>query len=417
MNKRKEFEARLSAIARAPVSFASGQFLRQPDEDWSSIEADISENDILEELHRAEERLKKNPSLFCGDPDGIFTYDDPVLAIAAYLDQANSMIASVVGIAGIEGEDLRNTAFWSWTKAAIYAWRSRGDSTYTMLAGRTPTAPIIVNNEVVRIAVVGDAGYRGQAQSNVLNSIRECHRVAPFDLLIHLGDVYFAGSGDEMLANFLGPFRSVGPKVLTLVGNHDLYFGADAFSEALNVLRQPGRYFCVENPHWRVACLDTALAAEHLLRNTGLLDKGQILWLDGLLETGDHKKTILMSHHYIVSGWEKKNSAGLRRQLGARLGKIFAWYWGHEHGCATYGKNVDGFYGACIGNGAFLELWSAPNRQPLPDWYAKGRCSCYDDRAKFWSHGYLELELQPTMIVERYHLEGGESHTRTLDGA
>ncbi len=215
-----------------------------------------------------------------------------------------------------------------------------------------------------------------------------------------------------MLTNFLGPYMDIGPPVLTLLGNHDLYFGAEAYAEALKVLKQPGRYFVIENTHWRIACLDTALAAERLLRNEGLLDPGQLSWLDELV--ADEKPLILMSHHFVVSGWGTISN-GLKQQLSKRLKNVFAWYWGHEHSCATYDKKDVGFYGACVGNGAFLEVWREPSRSPIPTWHAMGRCNCYDGRAKFWPHGYLELELHPEKIIENYHLEVGETHSRILE--
>lgn len=415
MSKREEFESRLAAIATAPVASASDKPPRHTP-DWTDPDSDIDEAVIQDELLKAWARLEQDPSLFCGDPNGVFTYDDPILAIAAYLDQANTRMASVVGVAGTKGEELRNTAFWNWTKVAVHAWLSHGDGSYQTLAGMTPLAPITIDKEVVRIAVIGDAGFGGHTQSQVIRSIRERHRVSPFDLLIHLGDIYFAGSGEEMLHNFLAPFRSAGPEVLTLVGNHDLYFGGDAFIDVLKDLRQPGRYFCVETPHWRVACLDTALDARELLRNTGSIDEGQQAWLGKLLDADDGKGAILMSHHYIVSGWEKP-SVELKHQLAPHLKKIFAWYWGHEHGCATYDKDAVGFYGACVGNGAFLEKWKEPKHEPLPDWYAQGRCSCYSQKSKFWQHGYLELELQSKQIVETYRLENEEPHQRPLKRA
>jgi hypothetical protein len=410
MNKKEDFEDRLAELTRAPLGYA--------DYSNSSVSAEfnlgetVSEGRIIEELRKAKERLDNDPTLFSGDPEGLYTYDDPVLAIAAFLYQANSNIASVVSFARADGEELRNTAFWNWAKTGIHAWLTAGDRSYSLLGGRTPTRAIVVDKDKLRIAIVGDAGYRGVAQANVIHEIKQRHRLAPFDFIIHLGDVYFAGSGSEMLHNFLGPFMDIGPQVFTLLGNHDLYFGADGYAEALKVLKQPGRYFLVENQHWRIACLDTALAAERVLRNEGLLDPGQLAWLDSL-SFDDDKPLVLMSHHYIVSGWGHV-SEHLNQQLSKYLKRVFAWYWGHEHSCATYDKKDVGFYGACIGNGAFLERWREPNRQPKPTWYARGRCACYDEREQFWPHGYLELELTPATITERYCLETGETYSRVL---
>jgi hypothetical protein len=83
-------------------------------------------------------------------------------------------------------------------------------------------------------------------------------------------DVYFSGHGKEFMDYLIAPFRTLGPKVLSLVGNHDLYFGGEGFISVLKALGQPGRYFSIETPHGRVACLDTALPAEKLRRNWGV---------------------------------------------------------------------------------------------------------------------------------------------------
>lgn len=424
MNRKQEFESLLSRIADAPILFAgktpprSGAGSPPPrvKVNISDLALNIDEEAVLAELRRAKQRLKKDPSLFSGDPEGFFTYEDPVLAITAYLYQNHLLMSDALGIAGPGGERLRNESYWDWAKTAIHAWLSRNDKSCLTLMGMVPHEPYKLDQEVMRIAVVGDAGFRGQAQSNVIYDILETHRRTPFDLLIHLGDVYFSGNDGEFMHHFLGPFMKVGPTVLTLLGNHDLYFGCDGFLSVLDILRhQPGRYFCVENPHWRIACLDTALPAEHLLRNSGQIDKGQLAWLDRQLDVADGKKTVLMSHHFTVSGWEKP-SQELKQLLASRLKKVFAWYWGHEHSCATYSKKAVGCYGACIGNGAFLAVRKPPRRRPEPTWYAKkGNCRCYRDQSDFWPHGYLELELQPTKVVETYHLEGGESHRRTLN--
>lgn len=402
MNRKEEFEALLAYFANAPISFAGGR-----------ADGGVSDEAILKELRSARARLKRNPELFSGDPEGFFTFDDPVLAITAYAFQGHRVRPSVLGLAGNDGGDLRNESIWQWVKTGIHMWRSRKDEAYQTLMGMTPRHPIKFDKDVLRIAVAGDAGFRGKAQTKLIESIRERHCEDPFDLLIHLGDTYFAGKDTEFLHHLLGPFKSVGPRFLTLIGNHDLYLGGDGFLSVLTILEQPGRYFCVESPHWRIACLDTSLYAETLRRNFGRLDKGQKDWLDEQLDADDGKKLILMSHHYAVSGWEKPSHV-LSQQMNPRLKKVFAWYWGHEHGCATYGRRTSGINGACVGNGAFLEKRKAQSREPAPTWVAAGHCSCYRDKTDFWPHGYLELELQPAQVVERYHLETGKSHRRTL---
>jgi len=205
--------------------------------------------------------------------------------------------------------------------------------------------------------------------------------------------------------------------VLTLCGNHDLYCGAEPFLSLIKTLRQPGRYFAIETPGWRIVCLDTSLASYSLLRGDGRLDDRQLEWLRGLLNIRDGRATVLLSHHFIRSAWGK-GSPILHHQLSEDVkNKVFSWYWGHEHGCAAYKQDGFGFYGACIGNGAFFKKWEPPRPElSQPAWYAKGRCECGGkDGPHFWQHGFLELELLPQKrLLERFHLENGETFERRL---
>ena len=125
---------------------------------------------------------------------------------------------------------------------------------------------------------------------------------------------------------------------------------------------------------------------------------------------------VLFSHHFIKSAWEKPVSS-LSLQLKDRTaGRVFAWYWGHEHRCATYDPGTDGFHGACVGNGAFLEKWGLPRSEKVvPSWYPIERCQCLgSEPSDWWPHGFLELELAPSGITETFHLEVGEPHMRRL---
>ena len=183
------------------------------------------------------------------------------------------------------------------------------------------------------------------------------------------------------------------------------------------MLNQKVRYFAIESPSWRIACLDTTLAARGFRRNDGLLDDDQLEWLQRLAGASERKPLILLSHHYIRSHWHGPIES-LRRQLAEwSRANVFAWYWGHEHHLAAYNRGDHGYYGACVGNGAFLESWS-PARTDWPDspnWHAPRGCSCYGTRGEnSWPHGFLELELRPDAIAETYHFEGGEPYLRTL---
>ena len=93
-----------------------------------------------------------------------------------------------------------------------------------------------------------------------------------------------------MALNFLNPFSRLtraGMRLFTLVGNHDLYYGGAGFDFALNMLQQPGRYFLIESPHWRIACLDTSLGVAHIAGDDARLDNKQLEWFDSILAKRD----------------------------------------------------------------------------------------------------------------------------------
>lgn len=398
MQRRKRIENRLRALAAVPVEGAS------------------HDDDEIRTLVDALARLDADPRLLSGDPNGEFTYEDPVLAVASACYRG--MIP--VGTAS-HGSELRQGLDLRWAIVAIRALKRR---TFDELNGRVPQRVVSFDSEPVRIAVVGDAGYRGNPQDRVLSLIQARHRRKPFDLLIHLGDTYFAGSSGAMLEQFLAPFHGAfgqrAPKIYTLCGNHDLYYGQAPFLAALDVLEQPGRYFCIEMPGFRIACLDTSLASTSTFRNEGELDKGQLRWLQSVADQKPRKGLILMSHHYIISGWSPVKETPLDR-LAHQLREfskreVSAWYWGHEHNCAYYGKGSHGFYGACVGNGAFNERRGSLHKDGIqPDWFAENPCTCFGKKkATYWPHGFLELEIATDRISETYHLEDDKQQKRVL---
>lgn len=407
-----EFKDALTAVA------ADSSILSAGEESASDFDLPIGlpdEAQATEALLDAIQRLEDEPSLLSGDPDLFFTYEDPILAVAV---RACQIHAYEIATAGPPGDDLRNSSLFKWARVGVHAYLSRHDASVQELAGRTPIQTVDLTGEKVRIAILGDAGYLGQSQDNVIQSILQRHSTAPFDLVIHLGDTYFGGDEAEMLKNLLDPLsslRNAGMTVYTLVGNHDLYYGAHGYVAALNILNQPGRYFLIETPDWRIACLDTATGALGILRSDARLDGGQLKWLDSLLKVKDNRPLVLMSHHFIVSGWGT-GSPTLTQQMKSRGKKVFAWYWGHEHACATYERLSNGFYGACIGNGAFVERWSKPITKSAPAWYATTMCTCYPNPKKkhYWPHGFLELEISKDTLDETYHIENGETACRTL---
>lgn len=364
---------------------------------------DNDEAVVNSEIKLALKRLKEKPSIFRGNPNGDFFYEDPILTNVLFYFLESKKLR--MPTASVRNRPIRNSRILEWAWAGIKAFLNDGNETYKKLEARKPTKTLKIKKDRLHFAVIGDAGYSNTAQHNVLQKIKRKHEEDPFDYLIHLGDIYFAGGKADVLEHFLSPFREAVPDVLALLGNHELYMGGESFCLLIDSLRQPGRYFAIENDTWCIACLDTSLPSTSISRLDGELDAEQLEWLKELIEKSKGKEIILMSHHFIISGWGNI-SPKLKTQIEPFVSKIFSWYWGHEHSCAAYDKDsILSFFGACVGNGAFSEKKSQPKHQPMPQWFAGGSCSCFGKQTTDWEHGYLELIITPSSIFETYHLE------------
>lgn len=378
------------------------------------------ERGVLEAVKSALESLKTQPAIFTGDPYGDFTYDHPVLAIA--LSEFQTCFRSFGPTLLRFGDEF---SAWRWVSPTIHAVLSHGEKSLAALRKLVPGKAIHIDRDVTRIAVSGDAGYNNSAQQFVIQQINRRHSAKPFDLFIHLGDTYLSGKDDEFLNNLLAPFAAVKMKKVAICGNHDIYRGGEGFEKVIQIWEQPGRYFAIQTPDWVIACLDSSLAAPDVAKMDGTLDDEQFAWLRQLIRDKGDKKLVVMTHHFPVSAWSKSKPT-IAAQLKPCVQDIFAWYWGHEHSCATYSPAAGGYYGACIGNGAFKEPWSTPTvKTQSLDWYAKSSCVHFSKKEltlkipflknrHFWPHGFLELELSKSGISETYHVEDEPAHTRIL---
>jgi 3',5'-cyclic AMP phosphodiesterase CpdA len=348
-------------------------------------------------------------------PNGPFSYEDPLLAsawdIAQEADNLNFLPAA-------EGEDL-NSRVHHWIPVIIPVVLGRLARNWDVLGNRAPNRDIQLTLPL-RLAIFGDGGYRGLAQRRVFEMIERCHGEKPFQLIIHLGDTYHGGSESEMLRHLAAPLSDMRVKLevsaYSLCGNHDLYAGPDGYLATLSIFGQPGRYFAIETPGWRIACLDSALGEKGLFRLDGLLDKQQVAWLREK-QTTDPKRLIVLTHHCPRSAWGGF-SAQMLSQLIA-IPQLKGWYWGHEHRSAAYSaSNAAPFWGGCVGHGAFLERWeeAKSNRDAGLTWYPEsGRCTCYSTGGRrYWPHGFLELEVRDKDVRETWHTEGVAPFDRTI---
>lgn len=227
-----------------------------------------------------------------------------------------------------------------------------------------------------RLVIVGDWGTGEGVALEVAdqmrlciqeNSDREVH-------VIHLGDVYYAGTRWEATSRFLSPWpvdRDANSIVRSwcLNGNHDMYSaGEGLFKEILadnrfrhQVTRtgEATTEFVLSNDNWTIAGLDTSwkFRPSDVRGGQGRLGRRQRRHLRTL---GRGTRLMLLTHHQpitlaadgtVLEETELMTAtASLRQDPG-----IDAWFWGHEHRLVCYGSYPGIGYATCTGHGAVLE--------------------------------------------------------------
>jgi hypothetical protein len=269
----------------------------------------------------------------------------------------------------------------------------------------------------VRVAVLGDWGTGLYGAPVCAQSIANDPK--GYDVAVHLGDVYYSGTADEVKERFLDLWPRKAAINRAANSNHEMYTGGHAYFEhTLKAFGQASSCFALQNSHWLLVGLDTAYQDHDL---TG----GQTEWLQELLKDAGDRKVILMSHHQPFS-WFEKGGEKLVAKLGGLLGgkKIFAWYWGHEHRCVLYDKHpVWGMYGRTIGHGGFPYFRDkvAGLKQVAPLWYQLESANLVPggivldgpneyvkgEEKKYGPHGYLSLQFDGPHLNEMIHAADG----------
>ena len=249
-----------------------------------------------------------------------------------------------------------------------------------------------------------------------------------FDLLLHLGDIYYSGQPDEVQTRFLDVWPSeAGTVSRTLNGNHEMYSGGYSYFDlALPALEQSSSYFALQNSNWLLLGLDTAWVENEL-------DTEQVAWIQWMVQQAGTRKVILFSHHPLFSIKKDPLKNGQREDDGLRQllddGKIFAWYWGHEHHCIVYDSSPDyQFHARCIGHGGMpykrkdlkdldkvREVGTARWRRLPADHRTPGGRALdgpnefiVDHEDKYGPHGYVTLHLDGEILTEEFCSPRGE---------
>jgi hypothetical protein len=331
-----------------------------------------------------------------------------------------------LGSGGFEAQfDGQDAIGWA---ASLRSWWRKYLDKHDFLA--PPAEPQTIKNGA-RLAMLGDWGTGLYGAPVCARSIAEAK--SPYDVLIHLGDVYYAGTESEVEGRFLNVWPKVSNAISRAINsNHEMYSGGNAyFRQTLPAFQQSSSVFALRNDHWLLIGLDSAYEGND--REGGKLSDTQAGWVTKLVNDGtaNDQRVILFSHHQPFSLYDSQGpqlAKFIEGSLAAH--KIFAWYWGHEHRCVLYERHPDWqMFGRCVGHSGYPYFrdifpgalnpknngdgsrWitlagrrTAPTGMVLdgPNQYIRG----YEN--KYGPHGYLTLELSDDHINETVHSASGD---------
>lgn len=295
-----------------------------------------------------------------------------------------------------------------------------------------------------RVGILGDWGTGLDDARELLRSMMT--RDPRPDVLIHLGDIYYAGTPEECDANFARVITEVFDEVLgkgkripvfTIPGNHDYYSFAHGYFEMVTGLNagtdavQHASYFCLrtEDDGWQFLGMDSSYHDANPKNQVDAWYAGP--WLEASEKAWHRDKlnnfegaTILLSHHQLFSAYSRINGR-LSEQNAVPYkntflyetfkpylpNKVAAWLWGHEHNLVLYQDGLFGLAkGRLVGCSAFEESTSEdPYKVNFPEVSYldpdKYRLS-HDD---YYNHGYAIIDFggrkQPSDPVQVSYYE------------
>ena len=275
-----------------------------------------------------------------------------------------------------------------------------------------------------RVAIVGDWGTGQDAAKLVLRQIADKKP----DVVIHLGDIYYAGTQFEITNYFLKIWQQVlnlGDKLdriptYTLAGNHDMYSGGGPYYQLIQQLGQPASYFCLRNANWQFIAIDTGYH-DHNPSGGGAgatyLQDTEVTWLTDKVNNAGGRKTVLLSHHQLFTAFDaidgQEVNMRLASQIGPLLPKLTHWIWGHEHDFVLYDSYMNLARSCCLGHGAFPvgidEVVKVPKHPDVP--VIKGDDGDPirpDTTGGLCNHGYAIIDLDGASGKVAYYQDSDE---------
>jgi hypothetical protein len=217
-----------------------------------------------------------------------------------------------------------------------------------------------------RLALIGDWGVGDDVAINVLKQVA----AQKPDVLIHLGDIYYAGTHHEAKVNFLDICRSVLGNIplYTLCGNHDMYSGGSGYYWLLDQIGQRSSYFCLQNADWMFLAMDTGFhdnnpfnVATNMTELVSQDGWSEASWHLNQISSAGARRIVLLSHHQLFSPFSSVGSVketpfaynpNLYQVFSGILPKVEWWFWGHEHTLGIFPEYMNLKRGRCIGASA-----------------------------------------------------------------
>ena len=255
--------------------------------------------------------------------------------------------------------------------------------------------------EDLRIALFGDFANGLYHSRYIADHIAN----GEFSYAIHVGDVYYAGTNDEVTRYLDEPLRPVinkGIDLFLLAGNHEMYAKGVPWLAYIDrkrafAQRQEGTYFRLERDGFQIVGIDTAWFGHARYENGTLMQ-----WLRSALEEGRAagKVNILLSSNEPYAYGDDDPTDLFTDDLGdiANAGLIDLWFWGNTHYAALFNRSdVYRFIGSCIGHGGYpydREQSGKPSPAVVA-WLEDGeRFGRWNLRPDMGNNGYCEMTLK-----------------------
>lgn len=294
------------------------------------------------------------------------------------------------------------------------------------------TVTIPKDEDKLRIMIIGDWGTGLYDEGGGYDPAKEIiDRVAELkpDYLVHLGDVYYAGTQDRLPPgeehhNFLQlwPKQLPAGRSFTLNSNHEMYGGANGyFNIALGVKpkaltpfsHQNGTsYFALNFGDWVVVGLDAAYHDPSSLYMQGSLGDSHKYphQYDFLQEVTKDAKQVMLLTHQTAMDTKGKNTLQLWKDVQDIVQPDY-WYWGHIHLGVVYSEQSSlgkkGVKARCVGHSAipFGNAWEFENSDEIA-WYAHTPAGI-PEKENLCKNGFAMLTLGSDGTIEEAFYETG----------